>query len=344
MNSTKPTLVYFDHAPHKRTKSTYFLGEILEKDFYVTTIWDDEWDIDSKKTISEINKYDYVVFIQVLPQIAGLRQITAKIIWVPMLDGVIWWPDIRWQLLSTVPLKIISFSRYLAEIAHKWNIDTLSLQFYLNPETIRSFKPGKEINIFFWQRANLTFKTVRQFINPENVNKLIIRLDQSPGIKKYNPDSSDITAYKADVLEGDIGKDMHLTRLKECNIFVAPRYYEGIGWSFIEAMSKGMAVVAFDNPTMNEYIHNGVNGYLINENQTGYLDLSSHIQIGLQAGKDCRQGYLKWKAEQKNIPHFIKAEFRGSSTDHPENELFFRLKYYIYSLIADWKFRRFLSK
>jgi hypothetical protein len=344
MNETKPTLLYFDHSPHKRTKSTYFLSEILKTDFNVTTIWDDEWDLDSDKAIMEINKYDYVVFVQILPQIGVIRKIISKIIWVPMLDGVIWWPDIRWQLLSSVPMKIISFSHYLSDITRKWDIDTLNLQIYLNPNMINPIKRVKKVNIFFWQRANLTFNTIKKYINFANVNKCILRLDQSDGIKKYIPDCSDVSNYKLEVIKGDIGQTLHLKKIDECNIFIAPRYFEGIGWSFIEAMAKGMAVVAFDNPTMNEYIQNGINGYLINEKKPEILDLSRHTLLGLQARKDCEKGYRKWLNDLKNISLFITSKNKEYPTNHPENNLIFRIKYYLHSQVSDWKFKHFLAK
>ena len=50
--------------------------------------------------------------------------------------------------------------------------------------------------------------------------------------------------------------------LRRAGIYFAPRLYEGIGISFLEAMAMGKAVVAPDNPTMNEYVTHNVNGFL----------------------------------------------------------------------------------
>src|SRR6202012_2876394 len=38
---------------------------------------------------------------------------------------------------------------------------------------------------------------------------------------------------------------------------------EGVGITFLEAMARGCAVVAYDAPTMNEYIESGKTGVLL---------------------------------------------------------------------------------
>lgn len=52
--------------------------------------------------------------------------------------------------------------------------------------------------------------------------------------------------------------------IQKSALYFAPRKYEGIGMSFLEAMASGRCVIAPDYPTMNEYIKNGETGYLYN--------------------------------------------------------------------------------
>src|ERR1039457_4038743 len=85
--SNKLKLLWFDHSFHKRTMSTNFLKKILEKKFNVSVFWDDYWRGGRPLPISEINNYDYVFFFQTLLPFYKLKQIKAKIIWVPMFDG-----------------------------------------------------------------------------------------------------------------------------------------------------------------------------------------------------------------------------------------------------------------
>jgi hypothetical protein len=46
---------------------------------------------------------------------------------------------------------------------------------------------------------------------------------------------------------------------------VAPRIIEGVGLVQLEAMARGACVIAFDAPTMNEYIRSRDNGILMRD-------------------------------------------------------------------------------
>ena len=74
----KQSLAFVDHSYHKRTKSTYFLRDILEKEFFITDLWDETWEGGGMPPIESINKFDYVLFFQVLPEIKELRKIVKK--------------------------------------------------------------------------------------------------------------------------------------------------------------------------------------------------------------------------------------------------------------------------
>ncbi len=78
------------------------------------------------------------------------------------------------------------------------------------------------------------------------------------------------------------------------DIYVAPRDFEGIGMSFLEAMAMGKCVIAPDNPTMNEYIVHGVNGLLYDVDNPRPLDLSRAAEIGASARQSVVNGYRDW--------------------------------------------------
>ena len=44
--------------------------------------------------------------------------------------------------------------------------------------------------------------------------------------------------------------------VKYSDVFISPRKQEGIGMSFLEAMSLGKYIIAINDSTMNEYILN----------------------------------------------------------------------------------------
>jgi glycosyltransferase involved in cell wall biosynthesis len=54
----------------------------------------------------------------------------------------------------------------------------------------------------------------------------------------------------------------HLKNLEECDLFVSPREYEGIGIATLEALALGVPAISIRRPTINEYITHGKNGIL----------------------------------------------------------------------------------
>ena len=59
--------------------------------------------------------------------------------------------------------------------------------------------------------------------------------------------------------------------------FVFPSLFEGYGMVLVEAMQRGLPIVAFDNTAMPYSIKNGINGYLAQNKD--YVDLSKKIQL-----------------------------------------------------------------
>jgi glycosyltransferase involved in cell wall biosynthesis len=95
--------------------------------------------------------------------------------------------------------------------------------------------------------------------------------------------------------------------IKEKAIFIAPRDYEGIGLSFLEAMAMGKAVIAVDNPTMNEYIADGETGYLFDLNNIKEIDLSNLRTIQRNAHEYIQDGFFIWGKNKVKIIDFIKS-------------------------------------
>ena len=94
--------------------------------------------------------------------------------------------------------------------------------------------------------------------------------------------------------------------IRQKGIYVAPRDLEGIGMSFLEAMAMGKAVIAVDNPTMNEYIEDGKTGYLFDLKNPKKIDLSNIEQVQKNAFDFMREGRKKWEKDKEKIIDFIK--------------------------------------
>jgi glycosyltransferase involved in cell wall biosynthesis len=302
--SNKLKLLWFDHSFHKRTMSTNFLKKILEKKFNVSVFWDDYWRGGGPLPISEINNYDYVFFFQTLLPFYKLKQIKAKIIWVPMFDGD-YLSDRYWYCLSSIPIKILSFSEYLHKKCLEFKIESLPLKYYL-PPAFSDDIPQTGRHYFFWYRGSLRFSDIKIFIDPQKVDSFVYRSAPDPYFKEESFSKEDIKRYKLQIIR-DLkfdSQEKYLELLKKSNIYIAPRTIEGIGISFLEAMAIGMVIVAYNNGTMNEYITHNYNGYLF-DSKNYHLNFDN-IEAVLNNSKAIAQnGWIKWEKDKNMINDFI---------------------------------------
>lgn len=313
MNKCK--LGFVDHSFHKKTRSTDFFRNILNDNFEITDIFDESWSGGAAPTVEYINSqnFEYVLFFQSLLPISELKKIKAKIIWVPMYDGVVGFGNSFWMELSTLKIKIISFSDYLANKLEKYGLDCLRLQYFPNPSSLPVLDSSKKLTVFFWQRhATFNFNDLKKIFGDNNIGKVVLRNEPDPGNKFIRPSEDDIMRYNIEIVDGDIGRERHLEILKNCDVFVSPRKFEGIGMAFIEAMAMGLAVIAFDCPTMNEYIGHNKNGYLFSSGGMHKIDLSNFEEVGQNSRKYCADGFLAWEKNKYRIVGFILADFKDT--------------------------------
>jgi hypothetical protein len=302
----KSKLAFIDHSFHKKTKASDFLRDILIADFEIVDIWDESWMGKKPVTAKYINQqgFDYVLFFQSLTPITELRNIEAEIIWVPMYDDVIFHTKLFWLSLTILNVKIISFSKTLSERMRKINPEVLSLQYFLDPISFAATETSNEPNVFFWQRTNFGFNDVKKLLGNKQINQFILKLDTDPGYKEIEPSSNDIEKYSIKIIRGNLEKSDYMEMIRSSNVFIAPRKYEGIGMSFLEAMTLGLAVIATDNPTMNEYIIHNKTGFLFSSAKS--IDISDFKIIGENARSYCENGFKEWEKDKNGIIPFIK--------------------------------------
>lgn len=96
--------------------------------------------------------------------------------------------------------------------------------------------------------------------------------------------------------------------LSRSNVFICPRFTEGIGMAMLEALSKGMLVIAHDEPTANEYISHRVNGILLNFRALTDVSLKpiDPLAIGAAARKFYIQGVESWISRIGEIRFLVK--------------------------------------
>lgn len=301
--SYKPRLAFIDHSFHQKSRSGDFLRKLLENHFSITNYWDESWQGGLAIDPDIINTHDYVFYFQSLNKLIDLRKITIPIIWAPMYDGEKF-TYFRWKTLSKLPIKIISFSKKISFACQYFNIPYLELQYYPPIETKTTSYEGN--HIFFWQRGGIKFETIKKIIDPDQVNRFIYLKLPDPFKKNDELSQSDIVKYKLEIIESDFLKpDEYRALVHSSNIFIAPRKKEGIGMSFLEALSYGNLVIGYNESTMNEYITNNVDGYLFNDTSNTYLDLNKKNSLITKARKRYQVGYEKWLHQSPSLYPFI---------------------------------------
>ena len=302
----KPTMAFVDEHIHQLTKSGDFMLNIFSEHFEVTRYWDDSYLTGKNVPLVELNKYEYVFFWQALNGIDELKKIKGKIIWVPLSDG---YPDefTLWKLLSSdVPIKILSFSEKMTQVCKRFGIETMTVRYYLNPDDFQLNIPKTGRHMFFWYRSNLYFKEIKKVINSKEIDSFTYRSNPDIAFSRELIEPSDIETFKMKLVETKYtSREEYFNLLSQANIFIAPRKKEGIGLSFIEALAMGMAVVGYNNPTMNEYIINGENGYLF-DGQTKRIDFSDLDKIIERSKIASSLGYKQWLLSIPKIIEYIK--------------------------------------
>ncbi len=333
----KPTLAFVDHSFHKKSHSGDFLRELLSTEFEIHDYWD--YSSEGGPTVSpdDINKHEYVFYLQVLSPFQELREIHIPIIWAPMYDSVKFrW--LYWKTISLFPIKIISFSQHLTEWCSKFDLDMYTAQYYMPPSDYRA-PTGN--HFFFWYRGDVSFDDIKGFINPDQVDRFVYRSNPDPTKKALKISEEDIKKYKVEIIESSfMPQEDYVKLLNQATIFIAPRKKEGIGMSFIEALSRGQCVIGWNTPTLNEYITDTVDGYLIDEaGPKKYLDVSPQKLAVIRRNCEERyhQGHEIWDAHKKEIVSFLLEPHRPAAP-------YYKILLYSYLYEADLFFRRAVYK
>ena len=349
-------IIYFiGHEFHQKTLSAKFFYDYLIEYYNINFIWTNgkkyKKDIDYT-IINKVKNLDAIIFWQIFPEIDELIKINNKnIILIPMYDNN---TNLKFNLQEWTKYynyKFINFSKNIYKkldyLGFKYNIN---LQYFpLNTYTIstKSGHNSKKPKIFFWQRANeINWTFIKKIIDFEQIETFHIHKisNDSKDIQNDNkPSEIEIQKYNITFSDWFISKEEYLNRLNEYDIVIAPRLFEGIGMSFLEAMSLGKCIIAADFPTMNEYIIDKKDGYLFNYFAPELIDLTNWKTISKNVLKKSNLLRKKWEENKHKILEIIKAPIdiqnnynkyinTLSSVDNIEKFIFEDIKtvYYLY--------------
>ena len=292
----KPTLLYIGHSYHVKTRSTVFLLDILRPYYQITLLnlesGTEEESLASLKGL----RFDIVICFQLLPPRATLNRYIqfTRGAWFPMYDALPADNDPIWH--DFIDFQVINFSRAGHEVTKKKGLSSRYIQYFPEP---RLSNLGDTHRAFFWQRRNeIDIYTILKLVKGSNINHITLHNAVDPKCTFIPPPTDKDSQIK--ITTWYSSKEELLQEMEKAALYFAPRPKEGIGMSFLEAMSRGRCVVAPNDSTMNEYIRHGENGLLYNASHPSPLDFSNIREMQKNCLHDIQLGYAQWK-EQKYL-------------------------------------------
>lgn len=322
--------LFIDHAFHQKTRSADFFVDIVRQGFDVEVYYlapDKKADIGVLAAAAEA---DVILLWQMDFLAPAFLAMGKPTIVIPMFDGSGGMPDLHWLFASRA--RFFNFSLRLNERIRMLGGETMLLR-YFPPAVGESALPRFDrLNAFFWQRRpdhGVHYNYISSLIGAELDG---FHLHNAPDIPvSFRPEHPADAPYQ--FTESTWFKDRadYEACLASCNVFIAPRAAEGIGMALLEAMSRGMMVLAHDAPTNNEYISNGLNGILFNKDVVhGQIPIRHDAaRIGRMAWQTVVEGHQQWLESHPAILDWIDGALPGPALEI-ELEPFFSDLWYSY--------------
>lgn len=306
-------IAYVDHSYHKKTVSTKFISELLEKKGHIVNFfWDDSWQGGDSVDFDKVLKYDVVIMFQSYAQIEEgfYSKNHSNVTYIPMLDQFGIWKGPLFNLREFwKPFqgsKVINFSFAVHGMVMAMGIRSKLVRYYQQPIIRTISKQG--LHGFLWIRREneVSWENVRQLIGQTKFDSFHLHIPKDPNSSQITmPSDDEILEYNITISTWFDKKEDFEEVLSKANVFFTPRMEEGIGQSFLEAFARGQCVVTPNNGTMNEYIQDGFTGLFYDHENIQPLDFSKVADICDNTYKACQAGYEQWIKNQDALVDFI---------------------------------------
>jgi glycosyltransferase involved in cell wall biosynthesis len=316
----KKRLAYVDYWSHKYTKSGDFLREIFSEEFEITDFW---WKPNEKISLNEINKFEYIFFFHVMFPHQIMKKLSEKkIMWAPMYDALnfrnSFFRSIFWKQITNLGIKVLKFSDKITESIGKEEVDSLKLNYFIKPNFSSSITQQTKLNIFFWDRGRIKIDDWLYLFDQEEINQIVYFPQPDPGKKIVKNDNLiKKKNYNINLIDKKfLPKSVYLSLFEKCNVFIAPRKKEGIGITIVEAISKGMFIVGYNDSTMNEYVSDKKIGFIFDEKTKEKINAKYIIENYEHRKKYAELSYNKWIQSKKKIIPLLKEETKTIKKIH----------------------------
>lgn len=148
----------------------------------------------------------------------------------------------------------------------KAGLEVLRLKYFKDPNLLRPASWEQRPCLMYWNRTGMVGPDFLGRLCAElRIKKLLFQSQIDPLVPLefgYRLPSR-LGGTIVEELPTFLPREQYLQVMAQTNLDLAPRSSEGVGMTFLEAMARGCGVLAYDAPTMNEYIDHGRNGYLL---------------------------------------------------------------------------------
>jgi len=205
------------------------------------------------------------VFCQLPPPPSAFEVPGVKIIWAPMWDQAQGYSQKWWQVLPK-SVRVLAFSEAVATRAERAGLELLRLKYFKDPSLLRPARWNQGLCLMYWNRTGILGPDFLERLCAElQIRKLLFQSVCDPLVSaefSYRLPSRLGSTIVEEIPEF-LPREQYLQLISQANLYCAPRSSEGVGIAFLEAMARGCGVLAYDGPTMNEYVVHLQNGYLL---------------------------------------------------------------------------------
>lgn len=312
---------FIGHSYHQTTQSSSFFIQILESFGSIDYMWDESWiKPDSSTDFGDLSLYDLILVWQ-LPHIAKKipKTLKSRTVYVPMYDAVEGLDGKFWRKLRGMRVLCLSMATFIK--TRRYKIESIYCQYHTPP--IDHAIVFDSLKAFFWQRQAVpNWRTIAASVPMTQFEKIHLHRSVDPGAGKFvQPLPSEIEKFSITTSDWFSEKREYLLTLEKHNTFIAPRKSEGIGMALLEALSRGLVCVAYDAPTMNEYIVDGMNGYLMSKDLNRPVIINEPKNVSHNALHYTRKG----RSNYENKSAFLR-EFLTKPSESPFHPIFDRIK------------------
>lgn len=291
-------LTFICHKDHLVSGSTNFLMKLFKREFDVDTILYDNG-IEYIDTFIKIHPDAVYVLWQTEYLAPWLIAKGLKTVVFPMYDGCANAPDSYFTILGESYL--FNFSKALHIRCVKSGVVSYPLCYYPQEKKIR--RPiEKQNRLFYWLRkpdSPLSEKNILEYFSPYVEG---FHIHDRPDDYKISNSVSRIADDFTTTSNWFEDKSQLISLIFSSRYYLAPRESEGIGMSFLEAMSMGCIVFANNDSTHDQYIYHGHNGFLVdfetNDKKLIHKQIKKSFEIidsGKPIGENARQFILNGK-------------------------------------------------